>query len=100
MLTADQARHVGIDACIEKIGREFVRDNADRVASVYGEHEGFVYCFVGISKELKRCLESTTPNMLRLTSDNSPLYRASCDVAIKDGSITFIETVVPKSEKI
>ena len=97
MLTPEQARKIGLNACVEKIGKEFVHDNEDKVTSAYGNHEGFVYCFVAVSKDLKKCFESSNPVPLRLTSDSPPIYRASCDVAIKDGEITFIETVLPHS---
>lgn len=93
MLTFEQAKKIGLDACIEKLGKEFVRNHAETTSSAYGEHDEEVYCFVGVSTGPRKSFNGKT---LRLSSDRKPAYRASCNVSLKDGSTTFIECVLPQ----
>lgn len=92
MLTIDQAKKIGFDACAEKLGREFVDLHADATSSAYGQHDDKVYCFLGISIEPRRTFDGET---LRLSSDRKLKYRASCNVSLLDGSTEFIECVTP-----
>ena len=48
MLSADEAKKIGIDACIEKLGFEFCKKHADNATSAYGEDDGIMNCFVGV----------------------------------------------------
>ena len=48
MLTVNEAKNMGITACIEKIGYDFCRKHADNATSGYSEEEGVVNCFVGV----------------------------------------------------
>lgn len=92
MLTFEQAKKIGLEACAEKIGKEFVREHADATSTAYGEHDGEVYCFIGINISPRKQFDGKT---LRLSSTGKPDYRASCNVSLKDGSTTFIECVLP-----
>lgn len=91
MLTFEQAKKIGLDACTDKLGRDFVRSHADATSSAYGEHDNEVYCFVGVSTSPKKDFDGT----LVLSSDRKPAYRASCNVSLEDGKTTFIECVLP-----
>lgn len=42
MLSADEAKKIGIDACIEKLGFEFCKKHADNATSAYGEDDGII----------------------------------------------------------
>ena len=48
MLSVEAARKIGINACIDKLGREFVLAHRDRATSAYGESDEGVFCFVGV----------------------------------------------------
>lgn len=97
MLTVNEAREIGIKACIDKLGYEFCKKHADNATSAYGEEDEFVYCYVGVDDQpLKKCEDSEIKE-LRLSSrkeDRFP-YCASCNVYKKDGSIEFIECILP-----
>ena len=92
MLTLEQAKTIGINACIEKLGKEFVENHADTTSSAYGRHDNEVFCFVGVNLEPRRVYDGT----LRLSSEAKPTYRASCNVSLRDGNTTFIECVLPE----
>lgn len=95
MLSFEAAKKIGVNACIDKIGRDFVTKNKDNSTSAYGEGEGEgeVYCYVGVAEESSGLNDS--PDKLYLTADGFPYY-ASCNVSMMDGSITFLECVVPE----
>ena len=48
MLNIEAARKIGINACIDKLGREFVMKNKKYATSAYGERDDSVFCFVGV----------------------------------------------------
>lgn len=48
MLNVDVARRIGINACIDKLGRKFVSAHKEFSASAYGENDDGVFCFVGV----------------------------------------------------
>ena len=94
MITYEKARKIGIDACIEKLGRDFVMKYKDTSSSAYGDRGDHVYCFVGVS-------DQPAPQMkdeLILTSDSQFPYIARCTVSYVDGQITFLECILPSHE--
>lgn len=97
MLTLEQAKDKGFKTCISKIGAEFVRSHADRTSSAFGEHDGMVFCFIGVSD---RPMPSFKEGTLRLSPGEKPKYRASCDVKLETGEIVFLECVVPEMDRI
>lgn len=92
MLNIETARKIGINACIEKLGREFVLAHKDRATSAFGESENGVFCFVGVD-------DGSTPensaDVLILDSHSAFPYRASCNVSLSDGMLSFIECIIP-----
>lgn len=90
MITVEEAKNIGIQACIKKLGKTFVKENAGNSSAGYGKRKNSVYCFVGVDNE-KRDMSGG----LLLDSVKFP-YRASCDVSLENGEITFIECVAPK----
>jgi hypothetical protein len=92
MLTVIEAKEIGINACIEKLGKEFVKENSGRASSGYGKHDDMVFCFVGVDPELIADSEV-------LSLDRVPFpYRASCNVSLMGGSVEFVEIVIPEKE--
>ena len=94
MLTIKEAARIGINACIDKIGREFVLANRGNGTSGYGEieEEHCVYCYVGVDD---KPYTSTHPGVLVLDSESKFPYYASCNVSLTDGTTTFIDYALP-----
>lgn len=94
MLTFEEAKKIGIKACIDKLGYDFVKKHADTACSAYGDEGDYASCFVGVSTE-----PDTPWNGETLILDDSPEkkfpYSASCNVAYADGTITFLECTIP-----
>lgn len=86
MLSILQAKKIGINACIDKIGRDLCVKYADQSASSYGQNGDVVNCFVGLS---------TTPfhpeniDKLVLTEEKEWDYSAECSVDLSSGEIIF-----------
>ena len=91
MITYEKAVEMGIDACIDKLGRDFVTKYKDTSSSAYGDRGDHAYCFVGVSdKPEEKMLDG-----LVLTSDNSFPYVARCTVSYVDGDISFLDCILP-----
>ena len=93
MLNVEAAKKIGIRACIDKLGREFVLAHRESAASAYGECDEGVFCFVGVDDG---DISQNTDRRLVLDSHSEFPYRASCNVSLEDGTPTFLECVVPK----
>lgn len=93
MLTVKEAARIGINACIDKIGRDFVLANRNNGTSGYGENDGLVYCFVCVDD--KPYVPKKNPEVLVLDSTSQFPYRVSCNVRLEDGSMKFVECVLP-----
>lgn len=92
MLTAEEARKAGINACIDLIGRDFVMQNKDSATSAYSlaaTKYGAVDCFVGVGDREKR----ENDRALVLDSTSKFQYQAVCSVSLIDGMITFNENI-------
>ncbi len=92
MLNVETARKIGINACIDKMGRAFVLANKDCATSAYGENEDGVFCFVGVDDGCR----AKNGGALILDSHSTFPYRVSCNVSLSDGVANFIECVLPK----
>lgn len=75
-----EMKRAGINACIDKIGRDFVKKYADSSTSSYGMSEGVMHCFVGVddaprafTPDVPLTLDGKTkfPYFARCTVDNS-----------------------------
>lgn len=92
MLTIKEAARIGINACIDKLGRDFVLANRGNGASAYGENDGIVFCFVGVDD--KPWVDESSDALVLDNTSQFP-YRASCNVYLTDGTMKFIECVLP-----
>ncbi len=92
MLTIKEAAKIGINACIDKIGRDFVLANRQNGTSAYGEDDGRVYCYVGVDDKpwTPKCSDTIV-----LDSTSKFPYYASCHVCLTDGATTFHECIAP-----
>ena len=94
MLTFEEAKKIGIRACVDKLGYDFVKKYEATACSAYGDDGDHASCFVGVSTE-----PDTPWNGGPLILDDSPEskfpYSASCNVAYADGTVTFLECTLP-----
>lgn len=91
MLTYEKARKIGVEACIDKLGRDFVMKYQDTSSSGYGDRGDHVFCFVGVD-------DRPAPEMkdeLILTSNGKFPYMARCNVRYSDGQVEFLDCVLP-----
>lgn len=91
MLTYENAREIGVNACIDKLGRDFVAKYKDTFCSADGDRGDHIYCFVGVS-------DRPLPDMddgLVLTSDNQFPYIARCTVDYLNGEVSFLNCTLP-----
>ncbi len=91
MLTYEQAKEIGRDACIERLGRDFVTKYRDNSSSAFGDRGDHIYCFIGVS-------DKPAPKMtdgLVLSSDTQFPFIARCTVDYVDGHINFLECKLP-----
>ena len=96
MLTYEEARKIGVNACVDKLGRDFVMKYKKTSCSSYGDDETHAFCFVGVDTE------PTPPHI-----DGEPLvldgcsewpYFAKCNVWYKDGRIEFSDCLLPEAQ--
>ena len=94
MLTYEDAKKIGVNACIDRLGRDFVTKHRDNASSAFGDRIDHAYCFVGVSDQP----EEPMTDGLWLTSENDKFpYVARCNVAYDTGAITFLECVLPQT---
>ena len=92
-IDAEMARNIGINACIERLGREFVEKYKETSTCAWGESEDGIFCFVGVDDRGERIDDYS---MVLDNTSRFP-YRASCVVRLSDGTVIWREVVV--SEK-
>lgn len=90
MLTVKEAKKIGIRACIDAIGYAFCKKHADN-GTLYGDEDGIVYCYVGVSDEPAPECDISKVDRLVLTSVGEWPYYASCHVDRTDGRIEMLE---------
>lgn len=96
MLTVNEAKMLGRDACIDKLGREFVEKHKETSVAAYGDFrdEGIVFCYIGVSD---KPLADTYSGSLVLSEEKSRKmpYGVSCNVHLENGDIEFLECSLP-----
>ena len=48
MLDLNKAKSIGLQACIDLLGRSFVKQYRDTSVTAFGEDENVLHCFLGI----------------------------------------------------
>lgn len=92
MLKLETARKIGMNACVDKLGRDFVSAHRNTVTSAYGENENGMFCFVGVDVEQAAIVNGRS---LVLDSHSKFQYRVSCNVDLNNGRPRFLECVLP-----
>ena len=96
MLTFEEARRKGINACMDAIGREFVEE----AVSFYSntgcvEDENSVFCVLAVDDSLHDSFETEDEEDV---SEDDYKYTASCVVSMENGEVTFIKRRVPAKQ--
>ena len=91
MLSKAAARKIGINACIDRIGRSFVVAHKATSSSACGMEpwENKLFCFVGVDDN------PPANHSQSLVLDNSSKfpYFASCNVSLINGEVEYLECV-------
>lgn len=95
MLTVIDARKIGIKACIEKIGYDFCKKHADNATTAYSEEDGIVFCYVGVDDSPAPVIDPNIEKLILSSKRNEFPYSASCNVNMSDGSVVFLDCVLP-----
>ena len=77
MLNVEMAIEIGINACIDKLGREFVRTHREQAVAAFAEYENGVFCFVGVDEGT---VHENSDTVFILDSCSVFPYRVSCYV--------------------
>lgn len=91
MLSIEEAKTIGINACVDRIGRDLCEEYADNATSAYGRRGDFVDCFVGLNDEHELVIDLDSIKSLVLTEEKQWKYGAECSVRLSDGRIDFCE---------
>ena len=95
MLTFEEAKRIGIKACVDKLGYDFVKKYEETSCSAYGDAGDHASCFVGVSI----CPDipwTGGPLVIDDSPESKFPFSAHCDVAYANGEITFLECRLPK----
>ena len=84
MLSKEAAKKIGIDACADKLGRDFILAHKNYAISVY--------CFVGVDDQHR---PQNNFDTFVLDGPSQFPFRASCNVSLEDGIPRFEECVLP-----
>ena len=90
MMSFDEARNKGLMRCTDMLGYDFCVAHSDNSVSSYGENEGIMSCFVGISDK-----PVPADKKIILTSGNDWDYWASCKIDMLDGNVIDEKCVSP-----
>lgn len=95
MLTVEEAKNIGIKACIEKLGLDFCKKYAENSTSGFSEEDGYVNCFVGVNDKPAKRYDISKVDKLVLTSGIKWPYAVRCNVLLYDGKIEISELRIP-----
>lgn len=94
MLTFEEAKKIGIRACVDKLGYDFVKKHNETSCTAYEDEDDRVFCFVGVGTE-SVAPWTGGPLLLDDSPDAKFPYSASCNVTYADGAITFLQCTLP-----
>ncbi len=83
MLSKEAAKKIGIDACADKLGRDFILAHKNYAISIYGESADSVYCFVGVDDQHR---PQNNFDTFVLDGPSQFPFRASCNVSLGAGA--------------
>lgn len=95
MLTAEEAKKIGIRACIDKIGYDFCKQHEDNAVCSYGEEDGKMMCYVGVDDKPEQLYNLNEMSSIVLDDVTYMPYYAYCKVDMQDGTVTYTDFCVP-----
>ncbi|MBR1634825.1 MAG: hypothetical protein IJ682_07190 [Lachnospiraceae bacterium] len=96
MLKEKEAKKIGIRACMDQLGYEYCKGHSDNAISAWGlDENGKLNCFVGINESPFKQKDLSEVTELILSAKDEWEYYASCDVDLKTGTVSMIESRVP-----
>lgn len=97
MISFEQAKQIGIQACIDKIGRELVQAHKDTTCFASGNVGDHMFCFVGVNTKpdpdpvgRPLVLDGEDEESLRFE------FLANCLVSYEDGEVRFLKCILPE----
>ena len=96
MLTYKQAKKVGRNACINRLGRDFVLKHRKSAGASFMDCDSYVQCFVGVN-------EKEMPKTGKIVLDDSRKdfdWSAECNVSYADGKIVFGKCKLPIASQL
>ena len=96
MLTYAQAKKKGVNACLDKMGRDFVKRHEDTSCAGYGREEEYAFCYVGVDDRPETVDESEDVILDDEKRAKFP-YLVSCNVWYRDGKIEFLDCILPEN---
>lgn len=98
MLTFEEAKRIGKNACIEKIGREFYEKYKAFSVTAYGDFndEGVTFCYIGVDTQPPKENDSKTLILSDREKKNAFPFSASCNVHLSNGAVEFLECKLPE----
>lgn len=100
MLTFNEAKKIGREACIEKLGREFFDKYKEFSTTAYGNfcEEGITFCYVGVDNQ-PPAEEHSESLILSNEAQKNPIpFGVSCNVSLANGEIEFLECRLPEGK--
>ena len=95
MINYSEAKKMGIDACVNQLGRDFVKKHRENAVSAYGDEEDHAYCFVGVNDKPSEKWDGGDVILDGGSGTGWP-DQASCNVWYSDGRIEFFDCVLPE----
>ena len=96
MLTMETARKIGVNACIDKLGRNFVlkyRESSTASYTTEADENGNVFCFVGVDNN--PASRKHDPDVLILDGTSKYPYYVSCNVNLNTEKVEFVDVAIP-----
>lgn len=98
MLATNEAKRIGIMACIDAIGYDFCIAHEDYSVSSCGVSDGKMNCFVGVSDQPDPTVHMSLDQLesYTLTDGNNWPFYAFCDVDMESGKTVLGEVKKPE----
>ena len=107
MLTYEEAKKVGVSQCINDFGTDFISNEAETLMAVYAvsAKEKKMFCCVAADTKSHNGEPDTIP--VKLKNDQTLFlpdkaiwpYRISLLVSLEDGSVEYLESIVPEKKE-
>ena len=92
MLNEKEAIRLGLNACVDKMGRDFVLSHKDEAVMSYGKVDDDILCFLGVGNAKPNQYDGKN---LVLDSTSKFQYYVNCKVNLLDGTKIFTNCELP-----